>query len=91
MTLKIKLIQTIEQTDDFKRRLQTARELLDKLPGGELQQGSQDEVIKVLEMWRDHKRSVLTRFFIQEIDRLLGSNYENILLLRPSAIFVTAI
>lgn len=33
-----------------------ARDLLEKLPGGDLNAQSQDEVIKMLEQWRDSKR-----------------------------------
>lgn len=53
------------QTDDFKRKLQTARELLEKLPGGDLHAQSQDEVIKMLEKCRDlkrYERSILIQF-----------------------------
>ncbi|PVG02215.1 hypothetical protein CPB86DRAFT_804892 [Serendipita vermifera] len=57
--------ELVDATDDFKRKLQTARELLDRLPGGDLNAQNQDEVIQMLEQWRDLKREQLQRHFTE--------------------------
>ncbi|CAG7846675.1 SubName: Full=Uncharacterized protein {ECO:0000313/EMBL:CCA77788.1} [Serendipita indica DSM 11827] len=55
--------QLVEATDDFKKQLQNARVLVENLVGGDLNSASQDEVIKMLEKWRDLKREQLQKHF----------------------------
>ncbi|KIM28810.1 hypothetical protein M408DRAFT_23467 [Serendipita vermifera MAFF 305830] len=55
--------EIVEATDDLKRRFLIAKDLVEKLPGGEMNADSQDEVIKMLEKWRDSKREQLQKHF----------------------------
>jgi len=46
-----------DATEGFKTRLNVARTLIEKLPGGDLTSKEQDEIIKMLEDMRDYKRT----------------------------------
>ncbi|KAG8834428.1 hypothetical protein FRC18_002018 [Serendipita sp. 400] len=57
--------EIVEAADDFKRRLQAARETIDSLPGGDVDVEGQEEIIKMLEKWRDLKREQLRKKFTE--------------------------
>ena len=50
--------QTDPQTNIFKQRMASAKEITDNLPGGEMSLSDQDEVIAMLKALRDQKRLV---------------------------------
>ncbi|KIJ68862.1 hypothetical protein HYDPIDRAFT_81510 [Hydnomerulius pinastri MD-312] len=59
----------LQATNDFKSTLAQAKDYANSLPGGELNAQQQDELIKMLEMLRDHKRR-----FAQRVSNLSGSS-----------------
>jgi len=49
-------------TDDLKRKLARARELVENLPGGKMLVRDQDQAIKALEGYKQQRRSLLLKF-----------------------------
>ncbi|KIJ59843.1 hypothetical protein HYDPIDRAFT_32835 [Hydnomerulius pinastri MD-312] len=63
----------LQATNDFKSTLAQAKEYANSLSGGELNAQQQDELIRMLEMLRDHKRQELSQF-AQRVSNLSGSS-----------------